>query len=63
MQSSLVAVVREARRPQAVVVAVERVVILLVGLGQQIQSQLELAALELQLLLPVLMAVHQFMEW
>jgi hypothetical protein len=40
MQLLLVAVVLEAHRPQAVVVAVEQVVILLVGLGQQIRSQL-----------------------
>jgi hypothetical protein len=37
MQSLLVAVVRVAHRPQAVVVAVEQVDTLLVGLGQQIQ--------------------------
>jgi hypothetical protein len=39
MQSLLVAVVREAHRPQVVVQAVVQVVTLLVGLGQQIQSQ------------------------
>jgi hypothetical protein len=36
MQSLLVVVVRVAHRPQAVAVAVEQVVTLLVGLGQQI---------------------------
>jgi hypothetical protein len=39
MQSLLVAVEQEAHRLLVVAVAVVRVVILLVGLGQQIQSQ------------------------
>jgi hypothetical protein len=63
MQSSSAVVVREAHRPQAAAVVVEQVVILLVGLMFQTQSQLELAVLVLQLLRLVTTATHQFMEW
>jgi hypothetical protein len=40
MQSLLVAVVLVAHRPQVAAVVLVQVVILLVGLGQQIRSQL-----------------------
>jgi hypothetical protein len=50
MQSALAAVVLALLKPQAVVGVVEQVDILLAGLLFPTQSQLELAVLELQLL-------------